>query len=190
MAIILDTETTGLLMPNLAPVESQPQIIEIYAAKFNEETFEVIDEFETFVKPLTLTGDQLYLEDPINKIQHICRITNIYDYMLTNAPLFSDIAISLNNFFKNEDLVVGQNIMFDLDVLRHNYRRINKENLFYDFNKKACTIEMSYPLNKKRTKLGDLYQMATGQVLENAHRAKDDTLATLKVYQWLLEEGF
>lgn len=190
MAIVLDTETTGLLRPRLAANELQPQIIEIYGAKFDEETFEIIEEFDTFVKPITAWGDRILLEDPINNLKHICRITGIYDDMLDNAPLFSDVAEEWQEFCEDEDLVVGQNVMFDLEVIKHNLIRVGRPELITEFRRKACTVEMSYPIKKKRTKLSDLYQICTGQVMENAHRAKDDALATLECYKWLVKNGF
>lgn len=190
MAIVIDTETTGLLRPRLSANELQPQVIEVYMAKFDEETFEIIDEFDTFVKPVTSWGEQILLEDPVNDLRHICRITGIYDDMLYNAPTFAEIAEEAYDFCEDEDLLLGQNIMFDSEVMRHNFIRVNRPELFVDFRKKVCTVEMSYPIKKKRSKLGDLYQMATGTVLEDAHRAKHDAKATLVVYKWLLEQGF
>lgn len=190
MAIILDTETTGLLKPNLAANAMQPQIIELYAARFNEETYEITGEFESFVRPVEKWGETILLEDPVRNLKHISRITNIYDYMLSDAPTFSEIAEEFYEFCKDETLVVGQNVMFDYEILKHNYIRVEKSEMFHEFPKKACTVELSYPIRKKRLKLGDLYKICTGQVLEDAHRAKNDVLATLTCYKWLLENGF
>ncbi len=145
MAVVIDTETTGLLRPNLAGNALQPQLIEIYAGKFCEKTFELVDEFDSFVKPITSWGDQILLEDPVNELKHITRITNIYDYMLNSAPTFDEIAEEFYEFVEDEDLIVGHNVMFDLEVWRHNCIRVKRPDLYHDFRRKACTVEMAYP---------------------------------------------
>ncbi|MCH9735888.1 MAG: 3'-5' exonuclease [Actinomycetia bacterium] len=190
MALVMDTETTGLLQPLLCDNVYQPQLIEIYIGKFDEKTYEVYDEINTFIKPITKWGDQILLEDPVNDLRHITRITGIYDGYLTHAPTFDEVAEEVHNFCDGEDLLVAHNLMFDLEVMMHNFIRIGQPHLHTDFRRKCCTVEMSYPILKKRMKNDQLYKMATGQVMEGSHRAKVDSMATLTSFKWLREQGF
>lgn len=189
MGVVIDTETTGLLMPRLAANELQPQLIEIYLGRFDEATFEIVQEYNTLIKPVTKWGEQIKLEDPKNKLAHICRITNVYDHMLDNQPTFDEIYEDVFEFCDGEDLILGHNIMFDLEVMYHNFVRIGKKEYYPDIRRRVCTVELSYPLKKRRMKLAELYAMATGAAITGAHRARTDALACLTGYKWLVEEG-
>lgn len=46
IAIVFDTETTGLLKPESAPLSEQPQIIEFAGIKVDFDTLEEIDRLE------------------------------------------------------------------------------------------------------------------------------------------------
>ena len=55
--------------------------------------------------------------------------------------------------------------------------------------KRVCTIEASFQLQNKRIKLSELYLLATGEELVDAHRAGNDVRATIAVYKYLREKG-
>lgn len=176
--LIGDTETTGLLVPESANIFAQPHITEIYIQKFDEETYEVEDEFYTLLKPPM----------PIEPL--ITKITGIDDEMVMDSPSFAEIYDDLCDFCLGETGFIGHNVNFDLDVLRHELRRIGFEFQFPWFKDRICTVEISYPIKNKRLKLGQLHEMATGGKIINAHRAKADTLATFDSYKWLISEGW
>jgi DNA polymerase-3 subunit epsilon len=176
--ICFDTETTGLLLPRKADLDLQPFITEIYLCKFDLESFEVLEEFESLINiPITIP-------------EHITKITKIDNAMLEGKPTFEKVAEEIENFFDKHDCVVGQNLMFDLEVLKYNFLKYKMKNHIPEFKNKICTVEKSFPMFNKRVPLGKLYEAATGMEIKNAHRAKDDVLATLTVYKWLLSEGF
>lgn len=178
IGIALDTETTDLLVPNAADTFYQPFITEIYICKFDLDTGEIIDEINTLVNI------------PIKVPEHITRITGITDDMLEGKPTFDEVIPDIIELCKGVDTVLGQNLMFDHEVVRHNFIRHGREDDMPVFETKICTVEMSYPIKKRRMKLGDLYFMATGKTHEGAHRAKADVLATITCYLWLISEGF
>lgn len=178
LGICLDTETTGLLLPRKTDLDLQPFITEIYLAKFDLETFKIVDEFETLVNV------------PIKIPEHITRITKIDNELVSGEPYFSEIALDIEKFCEEINLVVGQNLMFDLEVLRYNFLKYKLEKHFPNFPEKICTIEKSFPIFNKRVKLGELYEIATGKKLVGAHRARHDVQATLEVYKWLLKEEY
>ena len=54
VAVLFDTETTGLLKPKVSDIHLQPQVIEYYGMKVvhrADGVIEKIDEFETYLKP-------------------------------------------------------------------------------------------------------------------------------------------
>lgn len=176
--LAIDTETTGLLNPKSSASFNQPYLTEIYLIKFCEKTFEPLDEFETFIKP------------PIPIPEFITKLTGIDDETVKNAPSFLEVYDDLCDFVLGENKIVGHNINFDLTVLFHELSRIGFELNFPWVKERIDTVEMSYPIEKRRLRLGQLYEKATGKEIIGAHRAREDAIATVSCYKWLLSEGF
>lgn len=184
IALVIDTETTGLLKPLLADNLIQPHITEIHLIAFDLKKFKSTREFSTLIRSVDKKGNQIPLPE------HITKITNIDDAMLKKARTFNEICKSLTNFCRGIDTIIGHNLMFDYEILRQAYIRIGKENKLPKFKNKFCTVEMSYPIKNKRLKLLDLHYMVTGQPIEDQHRAEADCLATMRCFKWLLKNGF
>lgn len=178
LAIALDTETTDLLPPNAANILFQPYITELYMCTFDLDTYEIVDEINTLVNI------------PILVPTHITKITGITDEMLEDKPTIADLIPKIVAICDGVDTVLGHNLMFDYEIVRRNFVRSGFESAMPHFENKICTVELSYPLKKKRMKLSDLYHHATGKNHEGAHRAKVDVLATIECYKWLVKEGF
>lgn len=176
--IALDTETTGLLAPSAASLHAQPYITEIYLVKFDAETFEPIEEFETFVKP------------PVPIPEFITKITGIDDEAVKDAPSFVEIYDALCEFCLGETDVLGQNICFDMEVIQHELERHNLQFRFPWPSVWHDTIAMAYPLENKRMSLGKLYEYLFDEKFEDAHRARNDVIATVKCFRELRRMGF
>lgn len=160
--VVLDLETTGL-----SPYEDE--IIEIALVLIDPQTFQEIDRFHSFVRP----------QKEIPEL--ITQITNISLSEVENAPWFPMIAERVQNFL-SDNILVGHNINFDISFLESHgisCRKNPKLDTFFLANF-LCYEEHS--LN-----LGYLSQRF-GISLENAHRAIDDTLATGKLLQALIEK--
>lgn len=175
--IAFDTETTGLLRPDPAELWLQPHIIEIYLCKFNWDG-EITAEFETYVKP------------PVSIPENITQITGIDDSMVKDAPKFIEIYDDLCEFVLGETEIYAHNCSFDIGVLSVELRRFDLDYRFPWPVKQICTVEASYPIKNKRMSLSELYKLSTGKDLVNAHRAKNDVLATVNSILWLKENGF
>ena len=52
-----------------------------------------------------------------------------------------------------------------------------------------CTLEQSMHIKGHRLKNSELYTIATGKEIENAHQAKADVLATYESYKWLNDQA-
>jgi len=174
--IITDTETTGLTKPIPTDAQFQPFLTEIYACKLNEK-FEFIEEFETLIKP------------PIPISAEITKITGISDATLIGAPSFADIYDGLYDFFCGTDIVVGQNISFDINVIHYELLRHDWDKKFCYPKRQICTIETSFHYQNKRLNLAKLHEFLFDKGFEDAHRAKSDVMATVRCFIELVKRG-
>lgn len=175
--IILDTETTGLLHPDASDITKQPYITEFYGIKVTND-FDFVDEIESFVKP------------PVPIPPEVVNITGITEEMVADAPSFIDLYNDLSNFFLGETIVVAHNAPFDIGVLKWELTRYDLEFHFPWPKRHICTVEGSRHIKNKRLKLRDLHELATGRKHEDgAHRAKQDVMALVRSFKWLVEEG-
>lgn len=176
--IAIDTETTGLLRPEACELYLQPHIIEIYACKFDWDG-NITDEIETFINP------KLPVPETITKI------TGITQADVQNAPSFLKIYPELYEFFKGEDMVFAHNCPFDMGMIYNELRRHELEMKFPWPRYHMCTVELSYAIKNKRLKLGQLYELATGnKEIKDAHTAGGDVRAMVECIIWLKENGF
>lgn len=173
-----DTETTGLLKPEQTQLHLQPFVTEIYICKFNDK-FEVIDEFDTLIKP------------PFPIPEFIQRLTNITNEMVADAPEFIEIYDDLCDFVRGEEIIFAHNASFDTGVIRYELERHDLQYKFPWPSRQLCTVELSEPIQNKRLKLHQLYEIATGKKeIIGAHRAKTDVLAMVECIKWLNQHGF
>ena len=173
MITIFDLETTGLVKAKGIDIAHQPHITEIYAMQIDEKG-NIQKELETYVKP------------PIPIPDFITKITSINDQTVMNAPIFLEVYKKVIDVFFSSHTVVAHNLSFDEQVLIFELQRIGKEYHFPYPPIKFCTIEQSMYIKGHRLKNGELYKIATGRVLEGAHKAKNDVMATYESYKWLV----
>ena len=160
---VLDIETTGLSFRT-------EKITELGAIKIKNG--EIIDEFECFVNP----------EKPIPS--KIVDITHITDEMVKDADT---IAEALPKFleFMGDDVLVAHNASFDIGFLKYNAEQLGLklENSYID------TLPLAKQLfpNFKKYKLGLIADKLDIKV-ENAHRALDDVITLVKVFNVMIDE--
>ena len=154
---IIDIETTG-------GKYNQEKITEIAIFRVNEN--DKVDIFHTLINPL-------------KKIQpFVEKLTRLNNKMLENKPIFSDVAVEIQDFTKNS-IFVAHNVNFDYRVLKKEFKSIGLEFL----RKTLCTIKLSkkaFPLEKSYG-LGKLTS-SLGIKINNRHRAIGDAEATLKLF--------
>jgi ATP-dependent DNA helicase DinG len=162
MFIVLDLETTGLSARD-------DSIIECAFVKIDRETFQEVDRFSSFVNPgRDIPG-------------LITQITNIFDQDVSSAPKFWDLQDDIQDFIEGFPLI-GHNIPFDIRFLESHGIDTSKNpyiDTFFLANF-LCFEEKSLNLGY----LCDVFNIK----LENAHRAIDDTLATVKVFEKLIKK--
>jgi len=176
MAIVFDTETTGLISPTMI-LEDQPFMIEIFALKIDDKTLEETDSFKRILNP----GVKL---KPI-----ITKITGLTDKDLADEPRFSKIYRDLCEFFCGERVAVAHNFPFDRDIVHFELQRLGREKAFPWPFYQVCTIEHSMHIRGHRMKLQDLYTHFFGEKFSGAHRAEEDVRALHAIYRHMIQSG-
>lgn len=163
MYVILDIETTG-------GKYNEEGITEI--AIYRHNGFEVIDQFISLVNP----------EREIQPF--VQKLTGINSKMLQSAPRFFEVAKRIIEI--TEDcVVVAHNADFDYRILRTEFKRLG-----YNFERDSlCTVTLSQQLlpEMESYKLGKLVR-SLGIPISDRHRAQGDALATVKLFELLLEK--
>jgi len=163
MYAILDIETTGGQF-------NEEGITEIAIYKFDGH--EIVDQFISLVNP----------EIPIQPF--VVKLTGINNEMLRTAPKFFEVAKRIIEITKDA-IIVAHNASFDYRILRTEFRRLG-----YDFEAPTlCTVELAQKLLPEQISysLGKLVR-ALGIPIADRHRASGDALATVKLFQILLDK--
>lgn len=103
---------------------------------------------------------------------------------LKDAPSFSEVApriIKILNAYKN---IIMFNATFDFSILSRQLKECGFELSLSDKN-----LIDPYAIHKKlnRCNLESLYKLYTGEIMEGAHDAKVDAIATLQIFQKMQE---
>jgi DNA polymerase III subunit epsilon len=129
--------------------------------------------FQTLVNP----------QSPIPK--YVSSLTGIYNHMVADAPLFSEIAPNIHSLLKGR-IFVAHNVNFDYTFLRSQFKEAG-----YEWQaRKLCTIRMvkkAFP-GLKRYGLDHLCDHF-GIGNEQRHRATGDALATTTLFEMVLAKG-
>ncbi len=165
---IIDVETTGL-------AGTYNKVTEI--AVVIHDGSKVISEFHTLVNP----------QVPITP--YVVGLTGIDDSMVMDAPVFGEIADQLLELTEG-CVFVAHNVGFDYRVIQNEFKALG---ISFD-RKRLCTVRLSrkfFP-GLRSYSLGKLCSYL-GIELNNRHRAKGDTDATVVLFEKLLEndhEGY
>ena len=176
LAIALDTETTGLLMPCCFHDDLQPRIIEIAAVLFDLESGDIVDEINEFVNPYTSIP---------RKIQSITGITNAD---VENAPGWVDLLGALEMIAQQSPHIIAHNAAFDRDVIEYNCQMFGRPNPLLN-SKWSCTQVESQWMESKPIKMSVAYGHLFGDDLAQTHRAREDVDALMKIAISLYEMG-
>lgn len=164
MFTIIDIETTG-------SVFKYGKITEI--AIFQHNGQKITDSFSTLINP------------EIDIPQFITRLTGISNEMVKDAPKFYEVAKQIIELTEGRTFI-AHNVNFDYSFIKEEYKRLG-----YIFNrKKLCTVQLSRKLlpGHSSYSLGKLCS-DLGIIISDRHRAEGDALATVKLFEILLEKN-
>ncbi len=163
MYAIIDIETTGG-----SPVSEKITEIAIYIHNGEK----IIDEYTTLINP----------ERRIP--HHITQLTGISNSMVANAPKFYEVARKIVELTENK-IFVAHNVNFDYSFIRQEFKQLG---YVYKRNK-LCTVTLSrkYIPGHRSYSLGNICQ-DLGIKIEGRHRAAGDALATVKLFELILQK--
>ncbi len=180
--ILFDVETTGLLHGEAAPIALQPHIIELYAAKVDENC-NILDIYHQMLQP------PITFEEVNAKGKGITQITGISNEMLKDKKRFSDHWREIADFWVGTTTMVAHNISFDRGCLLYELKRINRLQNFPWPPVHECTIEQSMSFQGHRLNLQKLHEHLFGEGFDGAHRAEADVTALIKCYKKMHKKG-
>jgi DNA polymerase III subunit epsilon len=164
MYSIIDIETTG-------GNPYRDKITEI--AIFIHDGQRVIKQYQTLV-------------NPDRKIPYfITKMTGISDEMVAHAPRFYEIARDIVELTENT-IFVAHNVSFDYNFIKSEFRSLG-----YNFQRESlCTVKLSRKIIPGKTSysLGKLCK-ELNIIIENRHRASGDALATVRLFEILLNNS-
>jgi len=166
--ICFDTETTGLPGPWSMPLSRQPEITELFVVS----TVGII-EYDGLFKPTGKISEK------------ISKITGIDDALVENAPKFADRAERVRTLFEGTDAVIAHGAAFDTQLVDMEFARLGQPKIRWP--RVICTLEQTVHLKGYRLSLSELYEHLFGEKFPHAHRARNDTMALLRVTKALIE---
>lgn len=198
--IITDTETTGLIDNIAQPLKDQPQCIELFALKLNDEEVRsrltgcAEEDADDIIAELVDGGEVWQsLFRPNMKIggvsAEITEITGITPEMVEDAPAFAHKFESLTDFFLGERQLIGHNLAFDRDIIAIEVMRLGKTRQFPWPPVHRDTVESTEGEEGFRLGLNVLHERLFGKPFEGHHRAEADVRATARCCLKLFAQG-
>lgn len=163
MYAIIDIETTGL-----SPLRNKITEIAVYI----HDGEKIVDEFSSLINPECLIS------------ANITKLTGITNEMVGNAPKFWEVAKDIVLLTEGKTFV-AHNASFDYNFIRYEFKSLG-----YDFKReKLCTVQLSRKIipGRKSYSLGKLCN-ELNIPLNGRHRAAGDALATVKLFEYLLQK--
>lgn len=174
IALIFDTETSGLVYNHTLKLNKQPEVIEFYGAVVDLATGEVFDEVSQLIKPaITLPEEQL-------------KHTPISNEMLKDAPRFAEVADKIRTIIEGAPTAIAHNLSFDMEMIGIEFERIGQE---VAWPPGICTVEQTVHLKGYRLGLTNLHTFLFGKPFDDTHRAKPDTEALIRCCIELFKRG-
>lgn len=164
MYAIVDIETTG-------GYASAHGITEI--AVYIHDGERVVQHFETLINPNQSIP------------RYIQALTGINDAMVADAPQFDEVAETLYDLL-NDKIFIAHSVNFDYSFVKHHLKAAG----FELTAKKLCTVRLSKKVfpGLPSYSLGNLCR-SLRLPIENRHRAGGDAKATVKLFEFCLENN-
>lgn len=169
LAIVFDTETTGLTLHPDAPVHKQPRMIEFGAVIIDTTTYQEVEAISLLINP----GE--HITDEITKI------TGLSDADVKDAPSFEQALPQIAEAFAKCSSVWAHNLPFDRAIINGELARIDDHDPFPWPEKGICTVGLYKEAWGRNPRLIELYESVTGKKYEQTHRALDDVRALVEI---------
>ncbi len=186
MYLIFDTETTGLPRNFSAPVsdsENWPRLVQI-AWQVHDSMGELIEVKNFIVRPEGFSIP--YNSEKIHGIST--------KRALKQGALLANVLEEFNNAIQKSDIIVGHNVMFDINIVAAEYYRVGMTSSLVDKRyldtKEEATNFCALPGGRggkfKWPTLSQLYMKLFGEDFNQAHNASADVEATTRCFLELI----
>jgi DNA polymerase III epsilon subunit-like protein len=166
LALVFDTETTGLVNNRIIKIDRQAEVIEFYGNLIDLGSGKVHKIYHTLIRP-----SKFPMSDYIIKSTH----TKLTNEMLQDAPIFNEVSNLIRNLIEEAPMVISHNLSFDMEIVDIEFERL-KGQLNWPI-RRVCTVEATLYLNGFRLNLTKLHSLLFKEEFENAHRAESDVMA-------------
>lgn len=175
LALILDTETTGLLSNHVLPIDKQPEVIELFAVLHDLKADKVKAEYHSLFKPKKAITDE------------ITKITGLTNEDLKDAPAFAAKAAEIKKLIEGAPTIIAHNASYDTEMLGIEFERLGQQ---LKWPRVICSVEQTVHVKGFRLNLQSLHELLLGQKFLEAHRAKTDTQALARCCVKMFEKGW
>lgn len=165
-AIVVDCETTGLIVPSCSELSKQPRIIELGCALI--ENGAVVSEHEWLIFP----------EQEVS--EEITKITGIKNEDLKGKPLFRQLLPKIAEVFKKADTLFAHNAPFDTACIEFELQRCGNPPFPWPGDRFCSAQEFAHEFGR-RPRLIELYEAKLGVPLKQEHRALSDVRALSEI---------
>ena len=176
MAVVFDTETTGLEQAEIVSLDKHPKIIEFAAIKIDDYTLEEVDRLEMLINPQMLLPAK------------ITQLTGITDADLADKEPFAFHFKQIAKFFMGEKYIFAHNAAFDVYMLKTEFKRLGVWPSFPAPMTPVCTVRQTMRMRGYRLSLSILYQQLFGDNMPKGHRAMVDVEALTRIVRELLNK--
>ena len=175
LALCLDTETTDLSPNRTMRDDRRPRVIEFYGCLVD------LDCDQPPLEELDLLIDPGF---PVP--EKVTKITHITQDMLSDQPRFPEVALRVRDFLQDAPLIIAHNASFDKEVLD---MELERARVPIRWPPVVCTVEETIWLVGRRLSLGDLHEHLFRERFKDAHRARSDVMALVRVARELRRRG-
>jgi len=178
IALICDTETTGLVNNHILKLDQLPEVIEYCGLIVNLKTGKLMNEFTTLIKPV----EYPMTADTIKDTK-----TQLNNGILANAPRFESVAPQIKKQIETAPAVIAHNLAFDKEIIDTAFERLG-QSLTWP-KRLICSVEQTAYLTGKRLSLTNLHKHLFKKEFGEAHRARPDTEALMRCCVRLYKMG-
>lgn len=171
---IFDTETSGLVENHTVKMDKQPEVIDFYAAHVDLKKGKILKEFDTLIKPRTRISEL------------ITKITGITNELLEKEKPFNYYGGTIVPMLTVNPVVIGHNLSFDMEMIDLEMERLGRAIIW---PRPICTVEQTIHLKGFRLSQTALHEHLFGEGFNDAHRAKPDTQALIRICIELFKRG-
>lgn len=176
-ALVIDTETTGLIFNHSITLDQQPEVIEYFGCVVDLKRRKVLSEYETLVKPVKYPMSDAIIAETKTKLSN---------EMLKHAPDFQIVAPLIKKQIESAPIVIAHNASFDKEMIDIEFERLSDE---VKWPPMICTVEQTIHIKGRRLSLTNLHIELFKEPFPEAHRARTDVMALVRCCNELFKRG-